>query len=165
MRVENWNMKFTERLTEWLAVCPDLSWSAPSSEGARMRLASGAHCLSFGSSMVESITGKDYYQEMASSLEYNTPKEAFKALRSLGFNSIDQLIGSIFPEKRKSYLIRGDLAIVPSVALEVEDLEPEELEGLRAALGVVDPPYVWVMGQKGIDRVPLQTVIKGYEVN
>ena len=162
MRVENWNQEFLEALLKAQEAGVSFAWVAPSTSGAGIGLAPQVHCLSWSSYMVEAITGKDYYKELASELDYNSPLSAMKALRSLGFESVDQLIGSLFPEKRKVYAQRGDLALVPA---DPENI-PEDLEGLRLAVGVVDPPWVWIVdATHGIERVSLDLATKVFEVN
>ena len=155
MRVDNWNMRFLEKLEELKRQNQEqlleFDWD-PSKQAY--------HCLTFGSTMVEAVTGRNYYQEMAGSEQYDSALGAMRVLQKMGFTSVDQLIGSIFEEKPKAFVIRGDLVMVPG------ELGVEDPEGLRLVVAVADPPYFWVVNSvHGLSRGSMKHVIKAYGVD
>lgn len=152
MRVDNWNLKFLERLEELKAQNQEellgFDWDP--------KKANSFHCLTFSSTMVEAITGRNIYQEMASDKVYDTPLAAMRVLKDMGFSSVDQLIGSIFEEKRVTRAIRGDLVMIPS------DIEEP---GLKLVVAVADPPFFWVVSSvHGLSRGNILDAQKAYSV-
>lgn len=171
MRVENWNNKFVDRLMQIAADGYTFAWVPPSSQPLEGRLdisgqsdeAPKLHCISFASTMVEAVTGKDYYAELGGELDYSSPATAMRALKKLGFDSTDQLLGSIFPEKRISYAIRGDLVLVKT---DDPSLDAEEVRGFALAVGVADPPFIWTIHpEHGLSKVHFSEAVKAFEVN
>ena len=149
MRVENWNIKFLEHLEAHQAQATAFDWD-PTKEAS-------CNCLTFSNSFVQVLTDKDYYGEMAAEFVYDSPLSALKVLKKLEVDSLDQLIGSIFPSKEMPYVIRGDLVMVPST-------EPTD-SPLHLLVAVADPPYYWTMSSAyGLARGNLGDAVKAYAV-
>lgn len=156
MRVENWNIKFLEALERAQDNAVSFGWIPPAKEPKQL------HCLSFSSYMVEAITGRDYYAELAKDLKYDSPLAALKALRSLGYNSVEQILDKNFEPIAFPFVIRGDLILVPASL--PKDLE-QELGGLKKVVAVADPPFAWTMhSEHGVVRIPLATALAAYRV-
>ncbi len=156
MRIENWNIKFLEALEAASESGVTFGWIPPV-DGATDIIDPQMHCISFASYMVNAITGIDYYEQLAKTLKYDSPLSAMKALKKLGYDSVDQLIGSIFEEKPLPFVIRGDLVMLPA--------SPDEPEGLRLVVAVADPPFIWfVHPEQGVTRVGMSEAIKAYGV-
>lgn len=167
-RLDNWNIRFSEALETLRESGVAFAWDAQSSqpiEAGSVNLSGQKfHCISFANYMVKAITGKDYYEELAAHLDYNSALSAMRAIKSLGFDSVDQLIGSIFPEIRRSWATRGDLVLVPG-NFDAELSDNPEMDGMRLALGVADPPFVLVIHPEfGLGRVSIQKAVKAFHV-
>ena len=156
MRIENWNIKFVEALEAASESGVTFGWVTPI-DGATDIIDPQMHCISFASYMVNAITGIDYYEELAKTLKYDSPLSAMKALKGLGHNSVDQLIGSIFESVPLAFATRGDLVMLPA--------SPDEPEGLHLVVAVADPPFIWfVHPEQGVTRVAMSEAIKAYRV-
>jgi len=156
MRVENWNIKFLEALEAASEAGVTFGWTPPV-DGATDIIDPAMHCISFASYMVNAITGVDYYEQLAKTLQYDSPLSAMRALKRLGYDSVDQLIGSIFEEKPRAFAIRGDLVMLPA--------SPDEPDGLHLAVAVADPPFVWFLHPElGVTRVGMSEALKAYGV-
>lgn len=164
MRIENWDKRFHDRLMQVASDGSKFAWVPPSSQPLEGRLdisgqPSQLHCISFSATMVEAVIGIDYYAQMGGELDYTSAATAMRALRKLGFKSIDQLIGSIFPEKRIPYATRGDLVLVKT------DEPVSEDSPFEHALGVADPPFIWVMHPiHGLAKVHFSEAVKAFDV-
>lgn len=156
MRVPNWNIRFIEALEAAHNGQVTFGWTPPI-DGATDIIDPAMHCISFASYMVNAITGTDYYEQLAAPLQYDSPLSAMKALKSLGYSSVDQLIGSIFDTCALPFVTRGDLVMLPA--------SENEPEGLRLAVAVADPPFVWtVHPEHGVARANISQAIKAYKV-
>lgn len=173
MRVEDWNIRFVERLAALRAS------NAQEKTTFDWDPTKGGHfnCLTFSGYMVEAVTGENPYNKLAANLQYQDALGAVRILKDLGHDSVDQLIGSLYPAKRLSHIIRGDLVMVPA-NLEREALqeatlftiEPEEpaqtLEGLALVVAVADPPWFWVVHSEfGLSYGSLSHAVKGFSVD
>lgn len=104
------------------------------------------NCLQFASKAVEAQTGIDLYTELAKGAVYDGPISALKVLRSLGYPSLDQLIGSLFNRVPVIEAKMGDLVIIPA-----RDL-PED-HPLNGAVAVCAPPFFYtISSEKGFAR-------------
>lgn len=156
MRVPNWNAEFLKALEAAASSSTEFAWVPPSTSPLGVGLAPQVHCLSFASYMVEAITGRNYYEELGGSLEYDSPKSALKALKSLGYSSVGEVVEATFPVKSLPYVIRGDLVLLQA---------KEELEGMKLMVAVADPPYAWSFyADLGLVKSPVSEAVKGYGV-
>ncbi|UTC29964.1 hypothetical protein STASHLEY_00300 [Brevundimonas phage vB_BpoS-StAshley] len=150
MRIDNWNLRFMEVLDWHKEAAVSFDWDPARSENL-------FNCLTFSNSFVVAVTGRDVYKEHAADLNYDTPLQALKTLKSLGFNSVDQLIGSIFEAKDPNFVIRGDLVMIKST----EDTNSP----LHLMVAVADPPFYWTVSSTlGLARGNLRDIIKAYSV-
>lgn len=153
-RVPNWNLLYVEKILELRKQNQEsrlvFDWDPSQNDGTH-------NCLTFASTMIQTITGKDLYEMLSPEDCWSTPLGAMKILRALGFNSVDQLIGSIFSEQRITYVQRGDLVMIPCID---EGGEGMNLLGVASA----DPPFFWCVGPEGLSKGSLNDAVKAYKV-
>ena len=113
------------------------------------------HCASWTAMGVQEITGYDYYEQWR---EYTieSPGDAYLTLRRLGFQSLDQYAECNFIEKPLALANRGDIVMVP--APEFADL------GMPNAMGLAEPPFVWVLREDGLGRANLFDCTRAFAV-
>lgn len=141
-KLPNWRERFANFIAEMQALNNasevTFAWN-PDQDNA-------LNCLQFASKAVEAQTGIDLYTELAKGLEYDGPISALKVLRALGYQSLDQLIGSLFDSIPVILAKMGDLVIIPA-----RDL-PED-HPLNGAMAICDPPFYYtISSEKGFAR-------------
>lgn len=111
----------------------------------------GAHDCSTGLALaaVEAITGHDLRGTWG---EYSTAAGAYKAIRKAGFNSLGDLVASIFPEIHQDQARIGDLGLI------------ETTGEIGAALCVFDVSSVIVVTDTGQGRAPREHAIRAFKV-
>lgn len=150
MRIDNWNLRFMEVLDQHKEAAVSFDWDPVKDESL-------FNCLTFSNSFVVAVTGRDIYKELAADLRYDSPLQALKTLKGLGFNSVDQLIGSLFEVKEPNFIIRGDLVMIKSTE--------DEDSPLHLMVAVADPPFYWTVSSTlGLARGNLRDIIKAYSV-
>jgi hypothetical protein len=97
---------------------------------------------------------------------YTTPLEAYRTLKKLGFDSLDQLIGSLFKMRTSPvYAQTGDLLLIPAKPILDDEVE---LGSMDWAVAVADPPNFWtISADYGLARgriLAVAMVAKAYEV-
>ena len=149
-RLPNWNVLFVEeihRLMQQNDRQPiKFDWAPNQSDAFQ--------CITFSSHMVQIITGEDLYHSMAvPELKYDSPRSALKVLNKMGYDNVDQLIGSLFEEQPLTYTQRGDLILVDAGS---------DITG--HAVAVADPPFFWVVTTGGLSKGNLFQAVKSFKV-
>jgi hypothetical protein len=101
-----------------------------------------AVCCSWAGECVETITGVNPYAEFA---HVNSPAKASQAIRNAGYQNLEELMYDRFYEIPKHRGQRGDLCII--------EAEPQvifDIEVIPVAVGVIEPPFYWVVGETGL---------------
>lgn len=120
------------------------------------------NCLVFASGAVEALTGRNWYTEMGKEDNYSDVLGAYKALKSRGLKSVDQLIGSLFKEIRPSYATTGDLIII---AANGSTSDGTPVLGLDQAVAIAEPPFYWCVSAKyGLSKGRMSDAQKAYRV-
>ena len=113
------------------------------------------HCASWCALGIQELTGYDYY-EVWREHPITSAGDAYLALKRMGYESLDQYAEANFVEKPLAFAQRGDLVMVPS---------PEYAEmGMPNAMGLAEPPFVWVLGREGLGRAQLFSCVKAYAI-
>jgi hypothetical protein len=82
---------------------------------------------------------------------HKSPTCAAEHIRHLGFASLTAVVASLFPAVPVIMGQYGDIAMMPLDPV-IARLMPEEIQ---SALGVVEPPFVWVLATKGVVQMPM----------
>lgn len=98
-------------------------------------------CTTFAAGGVNVILGKDYYEDLGIG-SYKTKDESIKIIKEKGFDSLIDLLDSLFPRTTK--IRRGDL-----VAREFLKTEP--------VLGICYLPYDYFLGMDGLLTVKVDS--------
>lgn len=114
-------------------------------------------CAQFASDAVKVQTGEDLHNLLDFDGTYDSEESAVNILQRYGFKNLVELAAHHLPVVQPSEAHFGDLAAVQGVLLSGDpDLIPEEL---KYALGVCEPPFVWVLMKSGLGRVRLMDPI------
>lgn len=133
----------------------------------------GDNCLTLSSKAVLAVTGVDYHKDMLGDKSYSDAIGAYRRLRELGYNSLDQLFGSLFPSKPIIFAQPGDLVTLrgqftPGANIEIAGLETEVAgsgpSGILKAGGIAAPPYFYAMLPEGLGRGLLSDADECYSV-
>lgn len=91
---------------------------------------------------------------------YKTPTEAAQVILDAGFETFAEYVGSVFPEVPVIMGQQGDIAAMPLDPVIARAMPPE----IQCALGVVDPPLVWVLAGKGLFKLPMMSALHMFRV-
>jgi hypothetical protein len=113
--------------------------------------------MTFLSAAVEVQTGVSLYTSFMKeeATNYTDARGAAKSIIRLGYHGLPDVLSSLFLEKPKPLLHRGDLGLVRV---------PDSMNVGSIAGVLMDPPYYWVMTYQGIQRGVASEVIQGYHV-
>jgi hypothetical protein len=103
-------------------------------------------CLTFPRDCVFAMTGKKLFPKS----RYTTEFGAAKAMKSLGFDNIGDLVASVLPECPKLLAGRGDVVVVSIDAT---------LHG-----GIVTASGVAVKSQVGMIYLPFSAIVRAFKV-
>lgn len=144
-KLNGWEQKFHEALESYRArndvELVTLDWKS-------------LHCVSFTFELVEVQIGINAYKELVPS-GVTGPRDAYRTLQKLSHGSLDHILGSLFEVRRKSYVQKGDIVLVPSSA---------ETPGMDFACAVADPPFFWTVSTIGLVRGSIQDIVKAYKI-
>lgn len=136
-----------QRLTEFLVWCDvakvQLDWEV-------------FNCASFGAKWIEVQTDYDMYSAFRGKI--HDEGSAYKEIRKLGYENLDDIITSQLPEIPIGMAQRGDLVLVPADGERFLGL------GMSHAIGGVDPPFFWALGTEGLGRGHLYECTRAFAV-
>lgn len=116
------------------------------------------NCTTFASYVCQLMYGVDLYAILSDSVEpeqmsYETPEEAFRSLRAVGFSSLDHLFGSLFHEVKATHAQFGDLLVLRGG-------DALGVPGINNAVALCAPPHFWCITPNGLGRGDILSVIK-----
>lgn len=118
----------------------------------RIPFAWGKHdcAVSLGARMVKAITGEDIAAEYRG--RYKTAAGALKLLRKHGFDDLESLVASLFPEIPVSFARIGDVVVIPSD------------DEFGCSIGVVNGERIFVLREDGLGTVDLLRAKRAFKV-
>lgn len=136
------------------------------------------NCASWTCDAIEKMTGEDLYAELRDAGE--TPFAVYKALRGLGFESVNEMVASKLEEIPRAFARYGDVCLYPldQNALEI-GASPEGLAeiaspdaeattfdriGMTHAVCITEPPFVWALMPDGLISLPITEKCIFYKV-
>lgn len=112
-------------------------------------------CASWSAMGAQEITGYNFYEPFEE-MPIESPGDAYLAIKRLGFDSLDHYIETLCVEKPLVLTNRADFVLVPS---------PEYADmGMPNALGLAEPPFVWVLRADGLGRANLGECTRAFAI-
>lgn len=115
------------------------------------------HCASWTLLGVEEITGMDFYEPWRE-FDIKTALDAYKALRKMGYSTLEEAFEVQFVEKPLILANRGDIVFSP-----VPEYSSLNL-GMPTAAGLAVPPFGYFLGEKGVGTIPLSECTRCFSV-
>jgi hypothetical protein len=110
------------------------------------------NCISWCCQWLEECTGHNPYDEYFSNVK--GIKSAVRAIRSRGYDNLDQLIGSYLPEVPLSMAHTGDLVVVKTNWQDV-NIDDSLKAVMPHAVALADPPFYFGVTLYGLAKGPL----------
>lgn len=177
LRRPDWAIRFVEFMADSLQLQNDLQldWEFVS-------------CTSWAGDCVEALTGSNPFDDFRG--RFNSVAKAVRVIREAGFNSLDELMLSLFKEIPLGMATQGDLVLAASArssavpynlgpnnplpqsdgGIHQQDLYapfgllPSEWQVMPNAVGIADPPHFWVVTPQGLGKGPLMLCNKALAV-
>lgn len=116
-------------------------------------------CTSWTGQMIEAITGHNPYDPFSG--RHKSVASAARVIKEAGFNSLTELMQSLFDEVPVGLLQAGDL-YMPSARWDAGcHMSPENIiessTVMPHAVAVADPPFFWCVGPQGLEKGELYT--------
>jgi hypothetical protein len=141
-RLPDW----TARWAEFIQDCLDLS--------SDLKLDWGhINCTQFSAPGIEAITGKNPYEEGGWEGLFDSPMSAAKEIRKRGFNNLDEVIASLFPEIPLAFVWPGDVVLIK--ASPTHESEPSQI--MPHGVGLANNPFFFAVEERGLGRGDLFT--------
>jgi hypothetical protein len=112
-------------------------------------------CVSWAAGAVEAMTGENPYSSLCEGI--TTPLSAVKLIKQNGFNSLSDMLASMFEEVPVTLLQKGDITLSLARWDRVSQGHMSS-EVIDYAIGIADPPYIWLLGEEGVGTAPLYGV-------
>lgn len=155
-RLPDWELRLTEYIMD----------SRNAGAGLQMDW-EATTCTSWVGGAIEAVTGVDPYQPWK-----GRHKDAFEAIRRIregGFNSLEELIASLFVEIPPVMAQRGDIGFILArwnadrpQGWEFEEDDPAD--PFAKGLVVVDGPFVWGLTEGGLGRANSSDLVRAFAV-
>jgi hypothetical protein len=157
-RIDNWTGKWSEFVKDTLDLQRDLilDWG-------------DINCTQFSADGIEAITDHNPYDEGEWRGKFSSSLSAVKVIKRRGFNTLDDVIASLFPEIPLSFVWPGDVVLVKSVPWSDEtDAADGTLfarEVMPHGVALADPPYYYAVTEQGVGKGDLyKEAVRGFAV-
>jgi hypothetical protein len=142
MRRPDWTVRWIEFMKDSQDIASDLAldWQGE-----------GVTCTSWCGDAIEVLTGHNPFEPFRGT--FDGVLGAVKVIKKAGFNSLDDLIASLFPEVPVGMAQQGDLALVRTTRWSEESgdgLFAEEV--MPHGVAMIDPPAFWAVTEGGLGR-------------
>lgn len=137
-RLNDWTGRWSEFIKDTLDLAGDLrlDWA-------------GINCTQFSGQGIEALTGHNPYEEGEWEGKFTTALSAAKEIKKRGFNTLDDVIASLFPnEVPLAYAWPGDVVLIQTVPWTEEDVRAVMPHGVCLA----EPPYFYGVSPEGVGR-------------
>lgn len=116
----------------------------------------GLNCVGFTAAGVETQLGFNFYKVTCGDAKYDSPLGALRLIRKMGGDTLDGVFGQYFQERELAFMQIGDIGMV-------ESTEPSSLEvGQNLACGLISAPYIYCIQPNGLEKFPLNRVVKAF---
>lgn len=134
--------KFNEpRLKDWSSRFNTFMRESRKNESLRLDWENHV-CASWSADCVQAITGVDPYKVFRS---VASPKDAVRAIKGTGHRNLADLMYDYFYEVPITQAQRGDICIIEATPQTIFDVEV-----IPVAVGIVDAPNYWAIGEDGL---------------
>lgn len=135
-RLPDWTARWAHFIKDGLDLSPDLQldWE-------------NINCTQFSASGIEAITGHNPYEEEEWLGTFTNSIGAALEIRRRGFETLDDVIASLFPEIPLAFVWPGDVVLISSTPWD---------EAARVVMphgvALADPPYFYAVNEAGMGR-------------
>lgn len=143
MRRPDWSIRWTEFIKDSLDIATDLQidWDSR-----------GITCASWAGDGIEVLTGENPFDPYIGS--FDGIIGACKAIKKAGFNTLDDLVASMFPEVPVSMAQMGDLVLVRTARWDGDHLLVDTFSDdvMPHGIALVDPPLYYAVTDQGLGK-------------
>jgi hypothetical protein len=136
-RLPDWTARWAEFIQDCLGLSADLKldWA-------------NINCTQFSAQGIEAITGKNPYEEGGWEGLFDSPMSAALEIKRRGFNNLDEVIASLFPEIPLAFVWPGDVVLIRTTLTEDEAATAIMPHGV----GLANSPFFFAVEENGLGR-------------